>query len=176
MTDASLLARLQAAQTEYFKARQENANKDVISQSLLRVNPTLKTIHAPRNTLNTAERNLLEPISRRDVLSSQLLKVSRRHTALQEELAALQVQTLGMSDCWVGGLTIETMRENREIYADLEKISQEYERDRMAALSPAEREQLATYTRLVARADSDLKRRLRDSVCSGRLLGMCCRD
>lgn len=34
------------------------------------------------------------------------------------------------------------MRENKEIYADLEKISQDYERDRIASLSPAEREQL----------------------------------
>jgi hypothetical protein len=39
------------------------------------------------------------------------------------------------------------MRENKEIYADLEKISQDYEHDRIAALSPAEREQLAKYTR-----------------------------
>lgn len=102
VTDASLLGRLEVAQTEYFKARQENANKDVISQSLLRVNPTLKTIHASRNTLNSAERNLLGPISRRNVLSSQLLKVSLRHTELQEKLAALQVQTLGMSYCDLG--------------------------------------------------------------------------
>jgi hypothetical protein len=102
VTDASLLGRLEVAQTEYFKARQENANKDVISQSLLRVNPTLKTIHAPRNTLNSAERNLLGPISRRDVLSSQLLTVSQRHTELQEKLAALQVHILGMSYCDLG--------------------------------------------------------------------------
>jgi len=37
------------------------------------------------------------------------------------------------------------MRENKEIYADLEKISQEYERDRIALLSPREREQLIAY-------------------------------
>ena len=37
------------------------------------------------------------------------------------------------------------MRENKEIYADLEKISQEYERDRIASLSPREREQLTAY-------------------------------
>jgi hypothetical protein len=102
VTEASLLARLEVAQTEYFKARQENANKDVISQSLLRVNPTLKTIHSPRNTLNSAERNLLGPISRRNVLSSQLLKVSERYTELQEKLVALQVQTLGMSSSNLG--------------------------------------------------------------------------
>jgi hypothetical protein len=68
------------------------------------------------------------------------------------------------------------MRENKEIYADLEKISQDYEHDRIAALSPAEREQLATYTRFEGRADSDSRRRLRDSVSYGRLLGMFCRD
>jgi hypothetical protein len=68
------------------------------------------------------------------------------------------------------------MRENKEIYADLEKISQEYERDRIAALSPAERELLATYTLFERYANLGLRRRLRDSVYSGRLLGMFCRD
>jgi len=37
------------------------------------------------------------------------------------------------------------MRENKEIYADLEKISQEYERHRIASLSPGEKEQLMAY-------------------------------
>jgi hypothetical protein len=40
------------------------------------------------------------------------------------------------------------MRENKEIYADLENISRDYEHDRIAALSPAEREQLTTYISL----------------------------
>jgi hypothetical protein len=37
------------------------------------------------------------------------------------------------------------MRENKQIYADLEKLSLDYERKRLAALSPAEKEQLAEY-------------------------------
>ena len=59
------------------------------------MNPTLKSIHAPKNTLNSAERNLYGPISRRDVLSSQLLQVSQRYTAIQDEFASLQVKVLG---------------------------------------------------------------------------------
>jgi len=38
------------------------------------------------------------------------------------------------------------MRENKQIYADLEKLSLDYERTRLSALSPAEKEQLAEYT------------------------------
>jgi hypothetical protein len=104
----SLLERLETAQNDYFKARQDNANKDIISQrydiagvmidnSLLRVNPTLKTIHAPRNTLNSAERNLYAPISRRDVLASQLLKVSEHYSNLHDELSNLEADVL--SNC-----------------------------------------------------------------------------
>jgi len=37
------------------------------------------------------------------------------------------------------------MSENKQIYADLEKLSLEYERTRMASLSPAEKEQLTEY-------------------------------
>ena len=37
------------------------------------------------------------------------------------------------------------MRENKQIYADLEKLSLEYERTKVASLSPAEKEQLAKY-------------------------------
>jgi len=107
VTDSSLLARLEAAQNDYFKARQENGNKDLISQSFLRVNPTLKTIHAPKNTLNSAERNLYGPISRRDTLSSQLLQLSERYTALEEEFASLQARVLGTTSCTCIGLTWE---------------------------------------------------------------------
>lgn len=108
ISELSLLERFETAQNDYFKARQDNANKDIISQrydiagviidsSLLRVNPTLKTIHAPRNTLNSAERNLYAPIARRDVLASQLLKVSEHHSSLQDELSILQADVL--SNC-----------------------------------------------------------------------------
>jgi len=105
VTDSSLLARLEAAQTDYFKARQENANKDLISQSFLRVNPTLKSIHAPKNALNSAERNLYGPISRRDMLSSQLLQLSQRYTAMEEEYASFQVKVLGTTSSTCIGLT-----------------------------------------------------------------------
>jgi hypothetical protein len=37
ISEASLLERLEIAQTDYFKARQENANKDVISQRYLKL-------------------------------------------------------------------------------------------------------------------------------------------
>jgi len=60
------------------------------------VNPTLRTIHAQKNTLNPAERGLYAPLVRRDLLSSQLLKVSDKYTKLQEELAALETNALGM--------------------------------------------------------------------------------
>ena len=61
------------------------------------MNPTLKTVHATRNTLNSAERNLYPPIARRDVLSSQLLKLSEQYAHLQDELAMLQASTLSTS-------------------------------------------------------------------------------
>lgn len=63
-------------------------------RSLLRVNPTLKAVHAQKSTLSLAERNLYPPIARRDVLASQLIKVSQEHSQLQEELAALEVEVL----------------------------------------------------------------------------------
>jgi hypothetical protein len=37
------------------------------------------------------------------------------------------------------------MRENKQIYADVEKLSLENEKTRLSALSPAEKEQLAEY-------------------------------
>lgn len=105
-----MLERLETAQADYFKARQENANKDIISQryyrladrlvdgSLLRVNPTLKAVHAQKSTLSLAERNLYPPIARRDVLASQLIKVSQEYSQLHEELAALEVEVLSNSN------------------------------------------------------------------------------
>jgi hypothetical protein len=107
ISEATLLEKLQIAQNDNFKARQDNANKDIISQryiphkerlmSLLRVNPTLKTVHATRNTLNSAERGLFSPIVRRDILASQLLKISEEHSKLSDELAELQVHTLSIT-------------------------------------------------------------------------------
>ena|SRR5579859_3747860 len=64
--------------------------------SLLRVNPTLKVIHAPKNSLNSAERNLYPPLIRRDVLASQLIKLSHEYSQLQEELGSLEVEVLSM--------------------------------------------------------------------------------
>lgn len=40
---------------------------------------------------------------------------------------------------------IDTMRENKQIYADVENLSLEYERTRLSSLSPAERDQLNKY-------------------------------
>lgn len=62
--------------------------------SLLRVNPTLKAVHAPKNSLSAAERNLYPSIARRDVLASLLIKLSQEYSQLQEELAALEVEVL----------------------------------------------------------------------------------
>jgi hypothetical protein len=59
------------------------------------VNPTLKTIHAMRNSLNSAERELYPAIARRDLLATQLLRVSDEYSKLQEELSTLQVDVLG---------------------------------------------------------------------------------
>jgi len=67
----------------------------MLMNSLLRVNPTLKTVHAARNSLNPAERGLYAPVARRDVLSSQLVKLSEQYSNLENTLASLQVQTLG---------------------------------------------------------------------------------
>lgn len=113
--------------------------------SLLRVNPTLKTVHAPRNTLNAAERNLYAPISRRDILSSQLLKVSDHYSNLQDELSILQTTALSTRIFLYMSYYSGVMRENKQIYADLEKLSLDYERIRLASLSPAEKEQLEEY-------------------------------
>ena len=108
------------------------------------MNPTLKAVHAPRNTLNSAERNLYPPIARRDVLASQLLKLSEHDSNLQEEFAELQAEVLSMFSTFV--TDSDTMRENKQIYADLEKLSLEYERTKFATLSPAEKQQHAQYT------------------------------
>jgi hypothetical protein len=40
---------------------------------------------------------------------------------------------------------LDAMLENKQIYADLEKLSLEYERKRLSAFSPAEKEKLAEY-------------------------------
>jgi hypothetical protein len=64
------------------------------------------------------------------------------------------------------------MRENKDIYADLEMISEEFERDRIASLSMAEREQLNAYEtgpEVCVLTLVDLGRRLLDSEVSGKL-------
>ena len=107
ISESSLLERLETAQSDYFKARQDNANKDIISQryvksendaenSLLRVNPTLKATYATRTSLNSAERELYPSLARRDLLASQLMRASEEYTMLQEELSSLQVNVLSV--------------------------------------------------------------------------------
>jgi hypothetical protein len=120
----------------------EDIDSDV-DHSLLRVNPTLKAVHAPKNSLNSTERNLYVPLARRDVLASQLIKLSHEYSQLQEELSSLEVEVLSMES--LRKADVDTMRENKEIYADVEKLSLEYERTRLSSLSPAERDQLAQY-------------------------------
>jgi len=66
------------------------------------------------------------------------------------------------------------MRENKQIYADLEKLSLEYERTKLAALSPAEKEQLSRYE-LYDIADVGLRMGLLNNGCLERLQGTCCR-
>jgi hypothetical protein len=92
--------------------------------------------------LNLAERNLYPPIARRDVLASQLLKVSEQYSDLQDELSTLQADVLSKLYCRVI-IDTDAMRENKQIYADLEKLSMDYEKTRLSALSPAEKEQLS---------------------------------
>jgi len=38
---------------------------------------------------------------------------------------------------------LDAMRESKHVYADLEKLSLEYERTKLSSLSPAEKEQLS---------------------------------
>jgi hypothetical protein len=59
------------------------------------------------------------------------------------------------------------MHENKRIYADLERLSSDYERNRLASLSPAEKEQLAEYV-VSGRTNIDLKRPLMTNDNYGR--------
>jgi hypothetical protein len=126
--------------------------------SLLRVNPTLKAVHAPKNSLSAAERNLYPPIARRDVLASLLIKLSQEYSQLQEELAALEVEVLSTYLLDIRLTDVDTMRENKQIYADVENLSLEHERTRLSSLSPAERDQLSQYTLPLNLINIDLKR------------------
>jgi hypothetical protein len=67
------------------------------------------------------------------------------------------------------------MRENKQIYAEVEKLSLDYEKARLSALSPAEKEQLAEYVH-EDRTDIDWRKILRNSVCFERLREMYYRD
>lgn len=61
------------------------------------MNPTLKAIHAVKSSLNSAERNLYSPVLRRDLLASQLLRVSEEYSNLQDLYTSLQAQVLGIA-------------------------------------------------------------------------------
>jgi hypothetical protein len=91
--------------------------------------------------LTSAERGLFAPTARRDVLSSQWVGVSEEYSRLQDEYARLQASVLGSARG--DGTDVALMRENKQIYADLETLSAEYERTRLDALSPIEKEHLA---------------------------------
>jgi hypothetical protein len=105
------------------------------------VNPTLKTVHATRNSLNSAERELYPSIARRDLLATQLLRVSDEYTKLQEELSTLQVEKLSKFSLEVADA--DSMRDNKQLYADVERLASENERSRLSTLSPAEKDQLS---------------------------------
>jgi hypothetical protein len=105
------------------------------------VNPTLKTIHATRNSLNSAERELYPAIARRDLLATQLLRVSDEYSKLQEELSTLQVDVLSRFPRKVADA--DSMRDNKQMYADVERLVSENEKSRLSSLSPAEKDQLS---------------------------------
>jgi len=65
------------------------------------------------------------------------------------------------------------MRENKQIYADLEKLSTEYERAKLSSLSPAEKEQLSQYPLIMTPFNVDLRLVLPNNACFAKLREMC---
>lgn len=120
--------------------------------------------------MNTAERNLYPPVARRDVLASQLMNVSEEYSRSQDELSTLQVNAL--SSFLISIADPDAMRENKQIYADLEKLSLENERNRLSALSPAEKQQLSEWFLSLWPLTLDLRKVLLNNVSSGKLHGM----